>query len=128
MKLLIVDNSSAVYRRLIELLGGVESLTALSVARSLAELPEKLLQLKPDAIVLDIDLPDGSSLAHIKDIRAVLPTVRIYLFSNHNDYKSLATSLGADAFFDKSLEFEQLIDQLLNDSLHRPINIAQGFL
>lgn len=116
MKLLIVDNSSAVYRRLIELLGGVESLTALAVARRLAELPDKLLQLQPDAIVLDIDLPDGRSLSHIKPIRAVLPAIRIYLFSNHNEYRSRAASLGADAFFDKSLEFEQLIAQLLSDA------------
>jgi DNA-binding NarL/FixJ family response regulator len=126
VKLLIVDNSSAVYRRLIELLGGVESLTALAVARSLAELPDKLLQLRPDIIVLDIDLPDGRSLSHIKRIRAVLPDVRIYLFSNHNEYKSRATSLGADAFFDKSLEFEQLIALLLNDAGNSQLTARQG--
>ena len=116
MKLLILDNCSAVYGRLIELLGGIESLAALSIARSLAELPEKLDQLQPNIIVLDVDLPDGRSLMHIKSIREYVPAARIYIFSNHHEYKAHAVALGADAFFDKSLEFEQLVAQLLADA------------
>lgn len=116
VKLLILDNCSAVYGRLIELLGGIESLAALSIARNLAELPEKLDQLKPDSIVLDIDLPDGRSLTYLSRIRTQLPRARIYVFSNHHEYKAHAVALGADAFFDKSLEFEQLIAQLLGDA------------
>jgi DNA-binding NarL/FixJ family response regulator len=116
VKLLILDNYSAVYRRLIELLGGVESLSALSVARTLAEFPDKLKKLKPDIIVLDVDLPDGRSLHHIKRIREHFPAVRIYIFSNLYEYKAHAATFGADAFFDKSLEFEQLVQQLLADA------------
>jgi len=116
VKLLILDNSAAVYGRLIELLGGIERLAALSIARSLAELPEKLDQLQPNTIVLDVDLPDGRSLPHIEGIRARFPAARIYIFSNHHEFKSHAVALGADAFFDKSLEFEQLIAQLLTDA------------
>lgn len=116
MKLLILDNCSAVYGRLIELLGGIESLAALSIARSLAELPEKLDQLQPNIIVLDVDLPDGRSLTHIKSIREHVPAARIYIFSNHYEYKAHAVALGADAFFDKSMEFEQLVAQLLADA------------
>ena len=116
MKLLILDNSSAVYERLIELLGGIESFAALSIARSLAELPEKLEQLQPNTIVLDVDLPDGRSLPHIKDIRTRFRAARIYIFSNHHEYKSHTAAMGAHAFFDKSLEFEQLVAQLLADA------------
>lgn len=116
MKLLILDNYSVVYRRLIELLGGIENLGALSVARSLAVLPEKLDTLQPDAVVLDIDLPDGRSLRHIKYIREQVPGARIYIFSNQYEYRAHAAAFGADGFFDKSLEFEQLVDQLLVDT------------
>src|SRR5690606_18252592 len=102
--------------RLIELLGGIESLAALSIARSPAELPEKLDQPQPNTIVLDVDLPDGRSLTHIKGIREHVPAARIYIFPNHYQYNTHAVALGADAFFDKSLEFEQLIAQLLADA------------
>lgn len=121
MKLLIADNSSLVYRRLIELLGGVERLTALSVAQSMSDLMAKLIELRPNAVVLDIDLMDGKSLTHIGLIRAAVPDVRIYVFSNHSDCRSRALSLGADAFYDKSLEFEQLIEQLLAHMLPSPL-------
>jgi DNA-binding NarL/FixJ family response regulator len=113
VKLLIVESSKAVHHRLIELLGGVETLTALSVARNLAELTERLEQLHPDTVVLDIDFPDGKSLHHIGAIREKLPNVCIYVFSNHSDCRERALNMGADAFYDKSLEFEQLIETLL---------------
>lgn len=116
MKLLILDSYSAVYRRLIELLGGVDSVAALSIARTLAELPDKLTTLNPDIVVLDIELPDGRSLQYIKRIREYVPQARIYIFSNLYEYKTHATTFGADAFFDKSLEFEQLVHQLLADA------------
>lgn len=116
MKLLILDNCSAVYARLIELLGGIESLTALSIARNLADLPDKLDRFQPNAIVLDVNLPDGRSLTHIKCIRERVPSARIYIFSNHYEYKNHAVNLGADGFFDKSLEFEQLIARLRTDA------------
>jgi len=116
VKLLILDNCSAVYGRLLELLGGIERLGALSIACSLAELPEKLIRLQPNVIVMDVDLPDGCSLLHIKKIRRQMPSARLYIFTNHYEYKNHTAALEADAFFDKSLEYEQLIVQLLKDA------------
>lgn len=112
MKLLIVDDSSAVYRRLIELLGGVESLTALAVARTLREAQEKCRSFRPDAVVLDLELPDGSGLEAIASLKSVEPPPCVCIFSNRVDRRSQALALGADSFYDKSLEFENLVRAL----------------
>ncbi len=112
MKLLIVDDSSAVYRRLIELLGGVENLTALSVARTLREAVEKCRSFKPDAVVLDLELPDGSGLDVIAALKSVASHPCVCIFSNRADCRGQALALGADAFYDKSLEFENLVRAL----------------
>lgn len=113
MKLLIVDDSSAVYRRLISLLGGIERLTALSIARSLVEAQTRCREVHPDAVVLDIDLADGSGLGAIKSIRAECPRATIFVFSNHIEFRALALARGADGFYDKSMEFESLVAHLL---------------
>lgn len=113
MKLLIVDDSSAVYRRLIDLLGGVESFTALSVARSLGEVAARCRALKPNAVVLDVELPDGEGLDAVELVRSECPHARVFVFSNHCECRARAITSGADAFFDKSMEFEALVARLL---------------
>jgi DNA-binding NarL/FixJ family response regulator len=120
VKLLIVDDSSAVYGRLLGMLGGVEHLTALSIARSLHEAVEKGRQLCPDAVVLDVRLPDGSGLDALSAIKRDSPNTRVYIFTNQVEFRDKAMRAGADGFFDKSLEFEALVAQLLgSDSVFR---------
>jgi CheY-like chemotaxis protein len=118
VKLLIVDDSSAVYGRLLEMLGGVEHLTALSIARSLQEAVEKGRQLCPDAVVLDVRLPDGSGLDALSRIKRDSPGTRVYMFTNQVEFRDKAKRAGADGFFDKSLEFEALVAQLLGTDAH----------
>lgn len=114
MKLLIVDDSSAIYGRLLEMLGGVEQLTALAIARSLREAVEKCRQLRPDAAVLDVRLPDGNGMDALVSIKRDSPHTRVYIFTNQIEYREKARRAGADGFFDKSMEFEALIERLLN--------------
>jgi len=120
MKLLIVDDSSAVYGRLLEMLGGVEHLTALAIARSLHEAVEKGRQLCPDAVVLDVRLPDGCGLDALAQIKRDSPGTCVYIFSNQVEFQEKAIRAGADGFFDKALEFEALVARLLGtDSVFR---------
>lgn len=118
VKLLIVDDSSAVYGRLLEMLGGVEHLTALSIARSLREAVEKGRLLRPDAAVLDVHLPDGSGLEALSSIKKDSPHTRVYMFTNQIEFRDKARLAGADGFFDKSLEFEALVERLLDPDAH----------
>ncbi len=113
MKLLIVDDSSAVYKRLLGLLGGVECLTALSIARSRREVEEKTRDYCPDAVVLDLYLPDGCGLDAVRLLKTRCPNCQVFIFSNQSEFKHKAMEAGADGFFDKSLEFESLIARLM---------------
>lgn len=121
VKLLIVDDSSAVCGRLFGILGGVKHQTALAVARSLREAVEKGRQLCPDAVVLDVRLPDGSGLDALPSFKEDSPGTRVYMFTNQPEFRDKALRAGADGFFDKSLEFEALVAQLLGtDSASAP--------
>ncbi len=113
MKLLIVDDSSAVYGRLLAMLGGVEHLTALSIARSLQEADEKSQAFCPDAVVLDMNLPDGNGLDALYLIKRNCPNTQVFMFTNQVEFRDKARQAGADGFFDKSLEFEALVSRLV---------------
>lgn len=112
VKLLIVDDSSAVYGRLLAMLGGVEHLTALSIARSLHEADEKIRDFCPDAAVLDIHLPDGNGLDALRAIKCNCPNAEVFVFSNQVEFRDKARQAGADGFYDKSLEFGALVARL----------------
>jgi len=116
VKLLIVDDSSAVYGRLLAMLGGVEHLTALSIARSLREANEKSLQFCPDAAVLDMNLPDGNGLDALRAIKRNCPNTHVYIFTNQVEFRDSAKRAGADGFYDKSLEFEALVTRLVSET------------
>lgn len=113
MKLLIVENSSAIYGRLLTMLGGVEHLTALSIARSLQEADEKSRNFCPEAAVLDINLPDGNGLDALRAIKRNCPNTQVFMFTNQVEFRDTARQAGADGFYDKSMEFEALVARLL---------------
>lgn len=112
VKLMIVDDRPAISDRLLAMLGGIERVTAVAVARTLHEAKQKCRSYRPDVVVLDLQLPDGNGLETIHTIKSGCTGTQVFVFSNHLEYRSKALAAGADRFFDKSLEFEPLIECL----------------
>jgi DNA-binding NarL/FixJ family response regulator len=69
-----------------------------------------ILALRPDVVVLDIQLADGTGFDVLRAIRDQAPEIDVYLFSNFvaYPYRQLAERLGARGFFDKSREFDSM--------------------
>ena len=73
---------------------------------------DAILAQRPDVVVLDIQLVDGSGFDVLRALRDQAPEIDVYLFSNHAayPYRQIAERLGARGFFDKSTEFDRLRD------------------
>ena len=71
------------------------------------------------AVVLDMQLPDGNSLDLLKKIKQNKPEIKVVVFSNHasDECRLLAQRAGADSFLDKSTDSELLV-QLLQHWQH----------
>ena len=71
-----------------------------------------ILESRPDLVILDIQLADGSGFDVLRAVHPQAPEVDIYLFSNFAayPYRQLAQRLGAHGFFDKSREFDSMRD------------------
>ena len=113
MRLLIVDDDPSVRQVLTVMLGaaGHEILEAVSDGRT-AITSARAHQ--PDAVILDMSLPDVEGIAILRILRDIQHEVRIIVHSGHDD-PDLATELmdaGADAVIVKGGDPQDLIDAL----------------
>lgn len=111
MRVLVVDPTAQVRTRLVARLveSGLEvvaeatsSIFARSYARTHA----------PDAIVIDVELPDRGGLALISELKSIVPNAALVVLTNAMAYRRHCLQLGADAFLDKSADFDAVSEIL----------------
>jgi DNA-binding NarL/FixJ family response regulator len=80
-----------------------------------------ILRTRPDLVILDLQLGDGTGLDVLRALRAQAPEIGIYLLSNYAayPYRDLAVRLGARGFFDKSREFDLMRDVVVQQAAAR---------
>lgn len=109
MRLLIVDNSMAVRLRLSDMLGSIPAVEVIQVAK-LTEGFDQLRQFKPDAMVLDPMFPGSNGLDLLCYAKQNFPSVIVIINTNAILFRKHCLALGADFFFDKSLEIHDLLN------------------
>jgi DNA-binding NarL/FixJ family response regulator len=107
VRVLVIDPSTEVRRRLVARLveAGLEVIAEGDTAAAALALTRDL---GPDAVVLDVMLPDRHGLDLISALRAAHAPVRIAVVSNAAAYRRRCLALGADVFLDKSAEFDDV--------------------
>ena len=118
MRLLIVDDHEIVRIGIRLLLSARDNWEICGEAKDGFEAVEKVAELSPDIVILDLTMPVLSGLDVARQIREISPSVKIVFFSIH-EMPTAARLVGADAFVSKSLAAEQLekaIDAVLQKS------------
>ena len=107
-RLLLVDDHHLVLEGLrLELEGEFEIVGMLATG---AQVAEECLRLRPDAVLLDLSLPDRGGLEVIADIRSANPELKILMVTMHTD-RILADACmqgGASGFIPKDAEVAEL--------------------
>jgi CheY-like chemotaxis protein len=85
---------------------GYEVAEAGSAAEALAE----MVAVAPNAILLDINLPDGSGLDLLRDIKGVQPSAAVVMVTANAIYENALDALrgGADDFLGKPVNLDEL--------------------
>ena len=113
MKVLIVDDHAVVRHGL---KSAIEShgYKVVAEAGSINEAQAFMAQTNPDAIIVDINLPDGSGFDLVTWSRKVSPTTAIVVLTLNEgeEYVRAARSAGANAFIVKSAPLSDLIAAL----------------
>ena len=107
VRVLVIDPSELVRARLVGRLteAGLDIVgqaTSSALARGYARITA------PDAIVLDVELADRGGLALIGELKSIAPRALLIVMTNALPYRRYCLQLGADAFLDKSADFDAL--------------------
>jgi DNA-binding NarL/FixJ family response regulator len=112
---MLVDDHASLRRPLAFMIEREPDLTVVAEAGSLAEARAHLQAgTSPDAVILDLNLPDGDGTDLIRDLRRVNPLANTLILSGVIDVRSRARAVaaGAGAVFPKTTEIEELIDAI----------------
>lgn len=112
----IADDSQPVAEMLTELIAIPGKVEVVGVGASEAAVIDSIHKLKPDVVVLDLQLETGSGTNVVRAVRAVpeLAGTRLMITSNHTSPQLRAgcLELGADGYFDKVKELGALTQRL----------------
>jgi DNA-binding NarL/FixJ family response regulator len=108
----LVEDSPLVRERLLEMLGAVPGARVVGMAAGADEAIRDILAKRPDIVVLDIRLAQGSGFDVLRALRARAPRIDVYMLSGFDSdpYRRLALQLGARDFFDKAIDFGRVRD------------------
>jgi len=114
MKVLLVDDSPLIRQRLSAMLLELEGLEVVGEVDSANEALEALRRLEPDVMIVDIRMPGRSGIGLLEDIKNLELTPTVIVLTNYPyvAYRRRCLELGAHYFFDKSTEFDRVLDVL----------------
>lgn len=112
MHLLIVDDSKLLIDRLIPFLSEIKGIDSIDTAADVASALEIIKSKIHDITILDIQLPDGSGIDILKEMKKINHPAKIIMLTNYAIpiYKRICLEQGADFFLDKTMEFEKVYD------------------
>ena len=110
MRVFIAEDSPKVVERLTDLLEQVGELEVIGHAADVREAAECIRRLRPDVVILDLRMTNGNGIDVLKTIKITRPETKVIIFSNFSDaqYRKRLLDTGADAFLDKSSDFNQI--------------------
>ncbi len=108
IRVLVSDDSASIRRRVVQLLSEIPSVNVVRETEDVAGTLEAVQAVRPDIVVLDMQMPDGSGIDVLKYVKREMPDTKVIMLTNHASdfYRRKCIDTGADFFFDKTTEFE----------------------
>ena len=110
IRVLIVDDHQVVRLGLRSLLGHTSGFRVVGEAGTVAEALAMAEQAKPDVVLMDIRLPDGSGVEACREIKKRHPDMRIVMLTSYSDEEAIVGSVmaGANGYLLKQADSDQL--------------------
>jgi CheY-like chemotaxis protein len=114
VRVLLIDDSTVVRSRLARLLEDLGQDIAVDEADDAPEGLAAARSRRPDAVILDIRLRTGSGLEVLQELKREASPPLVIMLTNHasEHHRRWCERHGADFFFDKTSEFEKVLDVL----------------
>jgi len=116
MKIFIADDSAVVRERLIEMLSELPEIEIIGQAQDGLEATNLIKKLNPDVVILDIRMPRENGIDVLQNIKRDKQAPIVIMPTNYSypQYRKKCMEAGADFFFEKSTEFEKVMEVVKN--------------
>lgn len=114
LRLLLVDDHEVVRQGLAAVLGRRDTFQVVAEAGTVAEAVELAERFRPDVIVMDVRLPDGSGIEACREIRAEHPEIRVVMLTSYPDEEAVLSAIvaGASGYLLKQIRARDLVAAL----------------
>lgn len=123
IRLALVDDSELVRMGLRTLLAPESTITIVAEAASVADCLQRLPPAKPDVVLMDIRLPDGTGFDASRRLLEMIPTIRVIVLTSVADDRMVndAISSGAAGYLLKEINGPGLIKAIQDVAMGRSI-------
>lgn len=114
IRVYLVDDHDIVRRGLRDLLAVKRDITVVGESASAASSTERIIDLKPDVMVLDLQLQDGSGIEVCRRVRSVEPSIQALLLTSASDDEALlgAVLAGASGYATKLVDSSVILEDI----------------
>ena len=114
LRLLVVDDHEVVREGLVSLLDRRAGFQVVAQAGSVAEALAEARRHRPDLVVMDVRLPDGSGIEACREIRSEMPSTRVVMLTSYPDEEAVLSAIvaGASGYLLKQVRARDLVAAL----------------
>ncbi len=111
IRVFLLDDHEVVRRGVADVLGGDPGITVVGEGRTAADALARVPALRPDVAVLDVRLPDGDGVTVCRELRSLLPDLRVLMLTSYSDDEALfgAIMAGASGYLLKQILGQDLV-------------------
>ena len=123
LRVYLVEDSDVIREHLTHMIKSVPGLDVVGGADHVAVAIADIESLRPDAVIVDIQIVNGSGLDVLSQVRERMPGLRSIVLTNFpsSQHRKRAKEIGSDHFLDKSNEFKRIapiLEKWRNDKLN----------
>ena len=114
LRLLLVDDHEVVRQGLAALLARRPAFQVVAEAGTVAEAMASARKFKPDLVIMDVRLPDGTGIEACRDIRSEMPETRVVMLTSYPDEEAVLAAIlaGASGYLLKQIRGRDLVAAL----------------
>ncbi|MEK7800137.1 MAG: response regulator transcription factor [Nitrospirota bacterium] len=114
IRVLLVDDHEVIRMGLRTVLGQTQGVAVIGEAGTMAEAVQQAQRLKPDVILMDVRLPDGSGIDACREILGALPGTRVIFLTSYADDDSVLAAVlaGAHGYVLKEIDSPALLEAI----------------
>jgi DNA-binding NarL/FixJ family response regulator len=113
-RILLCDDHEVVREGLRGLISRQETMSVVGEAGTVAEAIEAASRAKPDVVIMDVRLPDGSGVEACRAIREARPETKVIMLTSYADDEALFASIiaGASGYLLKQTRGQTVVDAI----------------